>query len=183
MSTLAANKMRTFELGEINEHPVVATDILHEGSAIGLDSSGNARPLNAGDEFAGFNTKKVDNANGAAGDKRARVKAKGLIVLPVVGADATKVGEAVYASDDDTFTLTKTTDAVRIGRVYRHISGTQVVVEFRATALEASIADAPAGGTGATAGAFDTAAHRDEAIAAINAIIDALEAAGITLPV
>ena len=92
MATLAANKMRTFELGELNEHPVVAADILYEGSAIGLDSSGDARPLVAGDEFAGFNTKKVDNAAGAAGDKRVRVKARGLIVLSVTGADATKVG-------------------------------------------------------------------------------------------
>jgi len=35
-------------------------------------------------------------------------------------------------------------------------------------------ADAPAGGTGATAGAWDTAAHRDEAIATINGLVDAV---------
>ena len=45
----------------------------------------------------------------------------------------------------------------------------------------AAITDAPAGGTGATAGAYDTAAHRDELIAAVNAIIAALEAHGIVL--
>ena len=36
-----------------------------------------------------------------------------------------------------------------------------------ATALPAA---APAGGTGATAGAYDTAAHRDELIALVNAM-------------
>jgi len=43
----------------------------------------------------------------------------------------------------------------------------------------AHIADAPAGGTGAAAGAYDSAANRDLAIAAINAICAALEAHGI----
>lgn len=36
------------------------------------------------------------------------------------------------------------------------------------TAATAQVAAAPAGGTGATAGAYDTAANRDTAIAAIN---------------
>lgn len=37
-----------------------------------------------------------------------------------------------------------------------------------ATALTTAAAAAPAGGTGATAGAYDTAAHRDELIALAN---------------
>ena len=45
----------------------------------------------------------------------------------------------------------------------------------------AHITDAPAGGTGAAAGAWDTANNRDIAIATINAIIVALEAHGITV--
>lgn len=43
----------------------------------------------------------------------------------------------------------------------------------------ASIADAPAGGTGATAGAYDTAANRDAMIASLNALIAACRGAGI----
>lgn len=42
----------------------------------------------------------------------------------------------------------------------------------------ASVTSAPAGGTGATGGAYDTAGHRDTAIASINAIGQALEDAG-----
>ncbi|HET8689291.1 MAG TPA: hypothetical protein VFM18_21985 [Methanosarcina sp.] len=38
------------------------------------------------------------------------------------------------------------------------------------------ITDAPVGGTGATEGAYDTAAHRDTAIAAINTAIDSVQA-------
>jgi hypothetical protein len=42
-------------------------------------------------------------------------------------------------------------------------------------------AAAPAGGTGTTAGAWDTAAHRDAAIALLNAIRTALIANGIAV--
>ena len=38
----------------------------------------------------------------------------------------------------------------------------------RPTALTAAVAAAPAGGTGAAAGGWDTAAHRDTAIALLN---------------
>jgi len=38
------------------------------------------------------------------------------------------------------------------------------------------ITDAPAGGTGATDGAYDTAGNRNTAIAAINAAIDSIQA-------
>ena len=42
-----------------------------------------------------------------------------------------------------------------------------------------AILDAPAGGTGATAGAYDTAAHRDAAIVSINQVIAVLRAIGL----
>ncbi len=167
MATLAKDEMRTYELGNVNEHPVIANDIIFEGAAVGLEGASNARPLALSDEFAGFAERKVDNTGGAVGAKSIRVKVSGLIMLSVTGAGATSVGEAVYATDDDTFTLTKVINAVRIGRVYRHISGTNVVVEFKATTLELSIADAT-----------DLAT----ALVAVNAIIDRLEAAGIILP-
>lgn len=42
------------------------------------------------------------------------------------------------------------------------------------TSVEATPADPPAGGTGATAGGYDTAPHRDAAIVTINALNDVL---------
>ena len=52
-------------------------------------------------------------------------------------------------------------------------------IELATTTQQAHIADAPAGGTVAAAGGWDSAAHRDEAIASINAILVALEEVGI----
>ncbi|MCI0430769.1 MAG: cytoplasmic protein, partial [Rhodospirillales bacterium] len=68
MTTLAADKPRTYELGDVNELPVVAADIIFEGAAVGDNGSGVARPLVAGDPFRGFAIENADNATGAAGD-------------------------------------------------------------------------------------------------------------------
>lgn len=132
MTTLAVDKIRLFETGNVNEFPAVATDIIYEGAAVGL-SSGNARPLVAGDQFVGFCMERADNAAGSAGAIRVKVLAKGLVSLPVTGASAASdVGKAVYASDDDAFTLTASTNSP-IGRVYRWVSGTTCIVAFDAT--------------------------------------------------
>lgn len=54
---------------------------------------------------------------------------------------------------------------VDVGKVLKAAAGTLVGEE---TALTAQVAAAPAGGTGATEGAYDTAANRNTAIATIN---------------
>jgi hypothetical protein len=51
---------------------------------------------------------------------------------------------------------------------------------FKPTAIAATVAAAPAGGTGTAAGGWDTAGNRDAAIATINNLktrVDAMEAA------
>lgn len=55
--------------------------------------------------------------------------------------------------------------ALDSGHVLKAASGTLLGEE---TALTAQVAAAPAGGTGAAAGAYDTAANRDIAIDTIN---------------
>ena len=131
MTTLAANSLRTYELGEINEFPVIATDIIYEGAAVGDNGSGYARPLVAGDPFRGFAESKADNSAGAAGDINVRVLSKGKIKLAIGSLAITDVGKDVYASDDDTFTLTQSTNT-RIGYVYRWISTGYGIIAFDA---------------------------------------------------
>lgn len=132
MTTLATNKPRAYELGEFNELPMIAADIIYEGAAVGDNGSGLARPLVALDPFMGFAQRKADNSAGAASAVKVLVRPKGLIELTVAGASsAADQGEAVYASDDDTFTLTSTNNTP-IGKVHRWISGTTCVVYFEA---------------------------------------------------
>lgn len=148
MTTLAANAPRDYEYGDRNDLPVVADDIIFEGAAVGM-TSGTARPLQAGDPFAGFAEAKADNSGGSAGDINVRVRHEGRVVLTVTGVDGhDDLGKDVYASDDNTFTLTASTNT-RIGHVHRHISGTSCVVEFKAaTGLIAVLTD-NSGGTAA----------------------------------
>lgn len=132
MTTLAANKSRAYEIGDINALPMVGTDIIYEGSAVGDNGSGLARPLVAADPFLGFAVRTADNSAGAASAMRVEVKERGKIELAVTGAaSADDVGVAVYASDDDTFTLTSSSNSA-IGKVARWVASTTCVVYFEA---------------------------------------------------
>lgn len=138
MTTLAADKPRTYQLGEIEEYPVIAADIIYEGAAVGENGSGYARPLVAADPFLGFNIETADNAAGSAGDIRVKVKTRGRIVLPISGLAITANDRPpVYASDDDTFTLTSSGNT-RIGHVSRWVSTGIAVVEFDAMTAQHS---------------------------------------------
>jgi len=132
MTTLAANTPRDFVLGETQDLPVIASDIIYEGAAVGENGSGYFRPLVATDPFAGFAQSKADNSAGAAGAINVRVKTRGRVILAVTGVTAvTDEGSTVYAADDNDFTLTSTSNTA-IGKVVRYISGTRVEVYFEA---------------------------------------------------
>ncbi len=132
MATLTADNPRDYQLGDLEEYPVIASDIIYEGAAVGENGSGYSRPLQAGDAFQGFCLEHVDNSAGAAGDKRVRVRAKGRAKLTISGAAITVNDRApVYASDDNTFTLTRGGNSF-IGVVSRWESTGVAVVEFDA---------------------------------------------------
>lgn len=139
MTTLAVDTPRDYQLGEIEEYPVIAADIIYEGAAVGENGSGYSRPLVAGDPFQGFCIEKVDNSTGSAGDKNVKVRARGRIVLPIASLAITANDRpAVYASDDNTFTLTSTSNSL-IGYVSRWISTGFAVVEFDAGLVKAAL--------------------------------------------
>lgn len=131
MTTLAVDTPRTYELGDLNDLPVIASDIIYEGAAVGENGSGYSRPLVAGDPFQGFAVRKADNSDGSAGDINVKVKARGYIRLTVAGATAITANDhpSVYASDDGTFTLTASTNTL-IGNVYRWLASTDCIVYF-----------------------------------------------------
>lgn len=133
MATLATDTPRAYELGTIEEYPVIAADIIYEGAAVGENGSGYARPLVAADPFLGFAESKADNSAGAAGAVNVRVRQKGKVQLAVAGATAITANDRpkVYASDDNTFTLTATSNTY-IGTVSRWISSGVAIVEFDA---------------------------------------------------
>lgn len=135
MTTLSANSQRAFELGDRNHIPVVASDIIYEGAAVGVvDASGHARPLSGGDLFVGFAVAKADNSAGAAAAINVEVITKGQVQLSVSGAVITDRGQPIYATDDDTFVFSPVGGSF-IGFVKRFVSAGVVVVAFDVTEM------------------------------------------------
>lgn len=130
MTTLAVDTPRDQELGDRNEFPVIASDIIYEGAAVGLViASGHARPLTSVDKFVGFAEDRADNSAGAAAAINVRVIKKGAVKLAVTGAVITDVGVAVYAQDDNAFSFVPTS-GVFIGFLRRFVSSGYGIVEF-----------------------------------------------------
>ena len=129
---LSADTQLPFEEGFINELPMTATSTIYEGSAVGkVTASGHCRKLNAGDAFVGFALTQSVNS-GAAATKTVRVRHKGRVQLAIGSLAVTDLGKPVYASDENTFTLTATSNSY-IGRVVRFVSSGVGVVEFDAS--------------------------------------------------
>lgn len=147
MTTLAANKPRRYVLDQapvIRALPVVASDIIYDGACVGESSTtGTARPLTDGDTFLGFAEGKADNAAGAAGDVKVRLRVRGTVVLSsgVLGGTPaiTKLGDSVYATDDDTFSLTDSGSDTRIGTLVQYDTETSESYVAYEAAAERSI--------------------------------------------
>lgn len=140
MATLSADSPRVFENTgghpDYNEIPAIASDIIYAGAAVGESSTnGTGRPLEGGDNFMGFCIEKCDNSSGSAADKNIKVLQSGVARLTVTGVDNVNDYDAtVYATDDDTFTLTAS-GASSIGKVKRVINTStgECLVYFEAT--------------------------------------------------
>lgn len=82
---------------------------------------------NATHRFCGF---ALDTAQAG---QRLRLKNKGRTLLTVTGASAAKANAVVYASDDNTFTVTPASGEVAIGRIAWVEEGEKAVVDFDAS--------------------------------------------------
>ena len=125
---LSANIVRSYGWGNITQYPVLASQTIYEGSAVGL-SSGYARPLTAGDTFLGFACGKVVEKTAVNGGAVVQVFKAGIVDLTITSVAVTDVGKSVYASDDGTFTLTQTTSSY-IGQVEKYVTTNTASVSF-----------------------------------------------------
>ena len=145
MTTLSSDQTREYYHGDKLDVPVVAADIIYRGAAVGDNGSGYARPLQAGDPFLGFAELKANNILGTAGAIKVRVFAYGRILLPISGLTIADVGRDVYASDDNTFTLTQGANT-RIGFVDFVPSSNYGIVAFeRVRSREDELVDSSGG--------------------------------------
>ncbi len=173
MATLSADKPRVYgHTISNNDPPVIASDIIFSGAAAGNNGSGYARPLEAGDPFMGFASARADNSSGSAGDKRAHCRSEGYAWLPVTGIDGVDdVGKPVHASDDDTFTTTRSGNSYIGESILYDATRSLTLVRYIANQPLAAIAD---GATDAATDAAVDGATDSAADASVSAPTDAV---------
>lgn len=115
--------------GNIVGHPVKASTTIYQHTFVGDDGSGGARGLVAGDPFLGLAVKKADNSSGAAGDVQVQVRRECVVKLTVSSVAVTDVGKRVYASADDTATLTQGSNSP-IGYVEKYVTTNTALVRL-----------------------------------------------------
>lgn len=133
---LSADTPRTYTDNpkSCNALPVQASSTIYVGSAVSIDTGGEVGPLSSSDTgFYGFAKEKADNSSGSAGDINAEIYTSGEVLLTITGLDDNNdIGDIVYASDDNTFTLTSATGNIAIGKVceIKSLSGGTAYVRF-----------------------------------------------------
>jgi len=119
------------QLGEYADHPVVADTVIYEGALVTIDADGFATNLVGADAattfLAGIAFRGVSNAGGASGAKMVKVRrGQRYYEVALSSAAQTDVGAVLYATDENTFTLTST-GAKAIGHVAQ-LAGTNKVI-------------------------------------------------------
>jgi 3D (Asp-Asp-Asp) domain-containing protein len=119
MALAADREVEFFTTQELVDLPVDDDVVIYKGALVGLNSTtGFARPLVAGDLFLGIAYRKADNTvtGHTAGGIRIRLHQSVDVVHTLTGVVDTDLGSVVYASGDDTLTLTQSSNS-RVGVV------------------------------------------------------------------
>ncbi|MFC3074685.1 hypothetical protein [Shinella pollutisoli] len=103
----SADIRRKWRKGDSYGYPVLANVRIFGGTMVGVTAALAAVPAGHADAVAlvGFAEESVNNVGGATGDQTVTLR-KGITHIPLAGATPANIGATVYASADDTFTLT-----------------------------------------------------------------------------
>lgn len=105
--TATADIRRKTRAGNSYGYPVLGGVRIFGGTYIGVTAALAAVPAGHASCVAliGFAEENVDNRDGVTGDRLINAK-KDVTAITLAGATAADIGKTVYASADDTFTLT-----------------------------------------------------------------------------
>ena len=111
---------------------VAASVTIYEGGACFRNASGHAVPTTSTGTFPflGMAVDQVDNSSGSiTTDKPLRVRYGHIEEVTITGVTVANIADLVYATDDNTFTLSPT-NAYIVGRVYDVAGTNRARVEF-----------------------------------------------------
>lgn len=122
----------------IESHTVVNAQTIYHGALVGLDDSGECRnwaDLTTINTFLGIAIPKTDKVVGNASAPRVEcpVNIEGIELEDVSVTGVTglaNVGDLVFATDENTFTTTASTNVRSVGQIVRFRSGTRVDIRL-----------------------------------------------------
>jgi len=135
MALSANRELNRYVDQELRTLPVKASAHIYKGGFVGLNG-GYARPLVAGDAFAGIAYEEIDNSSGSDGDLMCRVFTQSDVEHALTGASRSYNGRALYASDDGTLTTTATGKSF-VGYQLDVPGTNKVVLRIQTTAMSA----------------------------------------------
>jgi hypothetical protein len=116
---------------ELRALPVKGSAHIYKGALVGIDAAtGCARGLVAGDAFAGVAYEEADNTAGADAAIAVRVYTMGDFEHAFTSAARTNNGAAIYASADNTLTLTSSGNSA-VGRQIEAPTSSKIVLRIR----------------------------------------------------
>lgn len=114
---------------ELRALPVKSGAHVYKGALVGL-TGGYARGLVAGDAFAGIAYEEADNSGGGDGAASVRVYTGGDFEHALASAARANNGAVVYASDDETLTLTSDGNSA-VGNQVEVPSNNRIILRLR----------------------------------------------------
>ncbi len=114
---------------ELRSFQVAASVRVYKGAFVGLNASGYAKGLTAGDTFLGIAYEEIDNSSGANGDLSVRVYSLGDFGHTLTSAAVTDIGRPVFASADDTLTFSAAGNTY-VGVVQDRIAANEIILRM-----------------------------------------------------
>ncbi len=120
---------------ELRSLPAAASTKVYKGALVGIGPDGYARGLVAGDRFGGIAYEEKDNTDGGSGSRTVRVYTMGDFALPVAGIEEQHRLKEVYATDDESLSLTAGPRASFVGHVVDKLATGQALVRLGAMGM------------------------------------------------
>lgn len=138
-------------------HPVKANTHIYQHAIVGDDGAGAARGLVAGDPCLGIAYKEADNTVGSTlvGAIQVQVRRDVSVKATISGVAVTDIGAQVYASADDTFTLTAGSNSP-VGYVEKYLASNTAIVRVAPVHPQVDVAKAITLSNTLTVGVDDT---------------------------
>jgi hypothetical protein len=135
MAALTKDRATPYRDGIEIDIPVAANIKIYAGSLVCGNAAGYAIPAadTAGLKFLGVALEQVDNAGGANGAKKVRVRRQGTFEFDALSITQAMVGASMYVVDDHTFDdASGPANDVRLGILVKYVADTKGWIDITA---------------------------------------------------